>query len=117
MSRILVLIKIADRNKDGWQVVEEYDSDDLARRLRFGRRETSQQTKDAISRNRRQRDLQPKPSGIKCPKLLSVVLIISFFVVRRGVCQKKSPLQKWLTWFIMTVNKENVNKSCVFVLA
>ena len=24
------LIKIADRNKDGWRVVEEYESDDLA---------------------------------------------------------------------------------------
>ena len=33
-----------------------------------------------------------------------------------GGCQKKSPLQKWLTWFIMTMNKENVNKSFVFVL-
>ena len=33
-----------------------------------------------------------------------------------GGCQKKrSPLQKWLTWFMMTINKENVNKSCVFV--
>ena len=24
------LIKIADKNKDGWQVVEEYESDELA---------------------------------------------------------------------------------------
>ena len=44
-----------------------------------------------------------------------------FFVKMRskiqGVAKKRSPLQKWLTWFIMTINKENVNKSCVFVLA
>ena len=33
-------------------------------------------------------------------------------------CQKRIPLQKWLTWFIMTINKDNYNKSCVnFVLA
>ena len=34
----------------------------------------------------------------------------------QGVAKKRSPLQKWLTWFIMTINKENGNKSCVFVL-
>ena len=37
--------------------------------------------------------------------------------IYRGLPKKRSSLQKWLTWFIMTINKENVNKSCVFVLA
>ena len=34
----------------------------------------------------------------------------------RGFPKKRSPVQKWLTWFIMTKNKDNVHKSCVFVL-
>ena len=37
-------------------------------------------------------------------------------MIYRGLPKKKSPLQKWLTWFTMTMNKENVNKSYVFVL-
>ena len=35
----------------------------------------------------------------------------------QGVAKKKEPLQKFLTWFTMTMNEENANKSCVFVLA
>ena len=43
------------------------------------------------------------------------------FINIQGSAKKKSPPQKWLTWFIMTMNTENVNvlmnvKSCVFVL-
>ena len=34
-----------------------------------------------------------------------------------GGSQKKSLLQIWITWFIMTINKENVYESGVFVLA
>ena len=32
-----------------------------------------------------------------------------------GGCQKKGAPFKNGSWFIMTINKENVNKSCVFV--
>ena len=35
----------------------------------------------------------------------------------RGLPKKKSPQQKWVAWFMMDINKENVNRSYVFVLA
>ena len=60
------LIKIADRNKDGWQVVEEYESDDLASGSDDEKR--LKKAKDAVSRKRRQHDLPPKSSG-KRPKI------------------------------------------------
>ena len=34
----------------------------------------------------------------------------------RRLPKKKSPLQKFFTWFTMTINEGNVNESCVFVL-
>ena len=30
--------------------------------------------------------------------------------IHTGGAKKRSPLQKWLTWFIMAINKENVNQ-------
>ena len=60
------LIKIADRNKDAWQVVDEYESDDFA----FGPDDEKRlkKAKDAVSGKRRQHDLPPKSSG-KRPKI------------------------------------------------
>ena len=57
-----------------------------------------------------------------CLRQTSLILVqrnmTNFAVLLKiqGVAKKKSPLQKWLTWFIRTMNKENVNESCVFVL-
>ena len=53
----------------------------------------------------------PQPS---CAEL--TLDINKYCIYIQGIAKKKSPLQKWLTWFIMTMNKENINKSCVFVL-
>ena len=33
-----------------------------------------------------------------------------------GGQKKVAPHQKWLTWFIMAINKRNINKSYVLVL-
>ena len=60
------LIKIADRNKDGWQLVEEYESDDLASGSDDEKR--LKKAKDAVSRRRRQHDLRPKSPG-KRPRI------------------------------------------------
>ena len=35
----------------------------------------------------------------------------------RGWPKKVATHKKWVTWFIMAINEENVNKSYVFVLA
>ena len=36
----------------------------------------------------------------------------------QGVAKKKvATHKKWVTWFIIAINEENVNKSYVFVLA
>ena len=41
-----------------------------------------------------------------------------YHCIHKEVAKKEPPPhQKWLTWFIMTIGKENVDKSCVFVLA
>ena len=53
--------------------------------------------------------------GSKEASVSSFVISVSQFSYR-GLPKKRSPLQKWHTWFIMAINKENVDKSCVFVL-
>ena len=55
------LIKIADRNKDGWKVVEEYESDDLASGSEDEKR--LKKAKDSANRKRRQQDTQAKASN------------------------------------------------------
>lgn len=63
------LIKIADRNKDGWQVVEEYESDDLASGSEDEKR--LKKAKESVSRKRRQKELQSKSSD-KRPKIAAI---------------------------------------------
>lgn len=50
------LIKIADRNKDGWKIVEEYESDDLASDSEDEKR--LKRAKEAVSKKRRQNSYQ-----------------------------------------------------------
>lgn len=45
------LIKIADRNKDGWQVVNEYETDDLA--MGFEDERKSKKAKEVVNRKRK----------------------------------------------------------------
>ena len=51
------LIKIADRNKNGWKVVEDYESDDLASNSEVERK--LKQAKEAASRKRKPDVFQP----------------------------------------------------------
>ena len=48
------LIKIADKSKDGWQVVAEYESDELASGSEDEKR--LKKAREAVSRKRRQKD-------------------------------------------------------------
>ena len=43
--------------------------------------------------------------------------IINIYNFKRILGKKGSLNQKWLPWFIIAVNRENVNKISVFVLA
>ena len=63
------LIKIADRNKDGWQVVEEYESDELASGSEDEKR--LKKAKDSAQRKRRQKETQAR-SRDKRPKVSAV---------------------------------------------
>ena len=56
LKRRQKLIKIADRNKDGWKVVEEYESDDIASDSEDEKR--LKRAKEAVGRKRRQSLLQ-----------------------------------------------------------
>ena len=50
--------------------------------------------------------------------LLENLEITSRIKMLQGGGQKKvATHNKWVTWFIMAINEENVNKSYVFVLA
>ena len=57
LKRRQKLIKIADRNKDGWKVVEEYESDDIASDSEDEKR--LKRAKEAACRKRRQSVSQP----------------------------------------------------------
>ena len=57
LKRRQKLIKIADRNKNGWKVVEEYESDDLASDSEDERR--LKRAKEAASRKRKPNVFQP----------------------------------------------------------
>jgi hypothetical protein len=57
LKRRQKLIKIADCNKDGWKVVEEYESDDLASNSEDEKR--LKRAKEAVNRKRRQTTFQP----------------------------------------------------------
>ena len=61
------LIDIADKNKDGWQVVEEYESDELASGSEDEKR--LKKAKEAASRKRKQKEFQTKADDRKrkCP--------------------------------------------------
>ena len=52
IHKLQKLIKIADRYKDGWQVVEEYDSDELASNSDDKKKQTK-----AESKKRKERDI------------------------------------------------------------
>ena len=52
------LIKIADRCKDGWQVVEEYESDDLASNSEDEKK--LKKAKEAASKKRKGKELQER---------------------------------------------------------
>ena len=39
------------------------------------------------------------------------------YLIYRGWPKNVATHKKWVTWFIMAINEENVNKSYVFVLA
>ena len=49
-------------------------------------------------------------------QMFGFLQILSFCVHTGGGQKKVAPHQKWLTWFIMAINKGNINKSYVLVL-
>ena len=67
------LIKIADKNKDGWLVVQEYESDDLA-----SDSEDEKKPKLPLRRN----EEKQRVTAVMLRKNLSVLVICSFFAVR-----------------------------------
>ena len=42
---------------------------------------------------------------------------LAYVGITGGGQKKVATHNKWITWFIMAINEENVNKSYVFVLA
>ena len=62
-SQTAKLIKIADKSKDGWQVVAEYESDELASWSEDEKR--LKRAREAASRKRRQKDLLAGDRGKK----------------------------------------------------
>ena len=76
------LIKIANKNKDGWQVVAECELDELVSAAPGSEDEKRlKQAREAASRKRRQKEQQFSDRG-RNQKFLWT-LIISFFVVRK----------------------------------
>lgn len=71
------LITIADRTKDGWSVVQEYESDDLASDSEDEKRLSK--AKNAAEKKRKESKLKYTNSVEKCSSLTA---IISFFVVK-----------------------------------
>ena len=71
------LIKIADKSRDGWQVVAEYESDELATGSEDEKR--LKKARETASRERRQKDRQTMSAGKR--RGLVEVVIISFFAV------------------------------------
>ena len=78
------LIKIADKSKDGWQVVAEYESDELASGSEDEKRlkKASREKRQAESGARRTNSLVT----MEIKQELLLVLTISFFVVRTSAC-------------------------------
>ena len=72
------LIKIADKSKDGWQVVAEYESDELASGSEDEKR--LKKAREALVVNAARKSRRPTIAG-KSRELL-LLLIISFFAVR-----------------------------------
>ena len=70
------LIKIADKNKDGWLVVQEYQSDDLA-----SDSEDEKKIRKAKAALRRNNEKQ-RVTAVMLRKNLSLLVICSFFAVR-----------------------------------
>ena len=71
------LIKIADKSRDGWQVVAEYEPDELASGSEDEKR--LKKARETASRKRRQKTRQTMSAGKR--RGLVEVVIISFFVV------------------------------------
>ena len=69
------LINIADKNKDDWQIVEEYESDALA--SNSDNEKKIKKAKEAASRKRKTKRGVTKRNG----RELITLVIISFFVV------------------------------------
>ena len=69
------LIKIADRSKDGWLVVQEYESDDL-----ISNSEDEKRLKKAKNAAEKQRK-NPESRSWFLRNVLSLTTIISFFAV------------------------------------
>ena len=59
-------IEIADKSKDGWQVVAEYESDELASGSEDEKR--PKKAREAASRKRRQKDQLVRECGKKPPR-------------------------------------------------
>ena len=72
------LMKIADRNKDGWQVVEEYESNDLASDTQNMRRNSRKPRRQLVRREKLKIVNDTKKRSAK----LLLILNINFFVVR-----------------------------------
>ena len=75
------MIKIADKSTDGWQVIAEYESDELA----SGSEDEKhlKNARETASRKRRQKDQKTMSAGKR--RGLVEVAIISFFAVRPSV--------------------------------
>ena len=71
------LIKIAEKNKDGWLVIQEYDSDDLA----SDSEDEKKIRKAKAAAEKKRKEAKSTTSG-NTSKNLSLLVICSFFAVR-----------------------------------
>ena len=71
------LITIADKNRDGWLVVQEYETDDLA-----SNSEDEKKIRKAKAAAEKKRKEAKGNIGNTSKKFLSLLVIFSFFAVR-----------------------------------
>ena len=67
------LIKIADKNRDGWLVVQEYETDDLA---------SDSEDEKKIRKAKAATEKKRRVTSVTLRKNLSLLVIFSFFAVR-----------------------------------